>query len=203
MAALTRQLAVRGARYKTLDRLVTAVLVALILFVVFLRFSPSVSVYRVLSSSMSPQFNSGDLVVTRRVSGDAAATIAVGRVITFMVDGQSVTHRIVGLTDGMYITKGDANESPDRRPVAPSQVNGVFLFSIPMLGSIVAALRSSPLYSIVIPSAVLIVITLWELWKEIRRSRASPRGTGDGGMGHPPTGGPPRASPVTTTNGEV
>ena len=67
---------------------------------------------------------------------ESAGGIQTGDVITFYRNGELVTHRVVEINtdEKIYITKGDANQVNDVQPVAWSDVVGVPVFDIPVLG---------------------------------------------------------------------
>src|SRR5262249_42862971 len=81
---------------------------------------PRLGAYRtltVLSGSMRPTFNPGDVIVVRPLPLHA---LRVGDVITYSVpiaDRRVETHRIIRIVHGganpTVITKGDANNAPD------------------------------------------------------------------------------------------
>jgi signal peptidase len=95
--------------------------------------------YRVLivrSGSMTPVFHTGDLILISRPSGEV---LDPGTIITFRVGDKIVTHRIVDLEQGGYITKGDANNTIDYWNVdvntsGLTQIIGVYRGKIPYLG---------------------------------------------------------------------
>ncbi len=83
-------------------------------------------------ASMTPAIRAGDVVVVRPDNGDG---LGAGTVITFRNDdGSLVTHRITGLEDGVYRTRGDASGQPDSALVQPSQVVGVGTVLVPIVG---------------------------------------------------------------------
>jgi len=87
----------------------------------------------ILSGSMEPALSPGDVVIV-----SDAASVAVGDIITFSNGGSiPVTHRVVGVQDGQYITKGDANGNPDTAPVAPGSVLGRVVHTIPLIGYVI------------------------------------------------------------------
>lgn len=95
--------------------------------------------YRVLvvvSGSMTPFLNVGDLVVvdTRINSGD----VLVGDVIAFYLGRDIVIHRVIQILNTSsrvkYVTKGDANESPDPFRVTHDALLGKYVFKIPLVG---------------------------------------------------------------------
>lgn len=100
--------------------------------------------YIVLSGSMEPVLQPGDLIVSRRAAEDQ---IDVGDIITFLdEDGVTVTHRVVDymVKDGqkLYQTKGDHNNANDIGLVSIEAVKGKYVFKISGLGKIVARIAS-------------------------------------------------------------
>jgi signal peptidase len=91
---------------------------------------------------MQPSFRPGDVAVVQHVGEqNACQAIGHGDVITFMPypnDPTLVTHRVVGVSmtgaGCQFLTQGDANNSPDPRPVAPAQVRGRVIYRVPMVG---------------------------------------------------------------------
>jgi len=96
--------------------------------------------YVVLSGSMEPTIDPGDVVL---VEERAPATIGPGDVITYRRSGaeKPTTHRVVEVTevDGQraFVTKGDANEDPDPQPVAGEHVVGTVAVRLPNVGHVV------------------------------------------------------------------
>lgn len=89
----------------------------------------------VLTGSMEPTYEPGDIVVT--VPRDS---YAIGDAVTFQPEsGKStlITHRIVAIRqtpDGTgYVTRGDANGADDE-PIVAAQVMGKVIYSVPKLG---------------------------------------------------------------------
>jgi signal peptidase len=87
----------------------------------------------VLTGSMEPQIEPGDLVVSH---GQDA--YAVGDVVTYLTEtGSSVTHRVVAVSDeGLLTTRGDANNVDDSQPVDPANVVGAVVLVLPGVGSV-------------------------------------------------------------------
>lgn len=119
--------------------------------------------YAVLSPSMTPEYNPGDLIYVKKV---APTSITEGDVITFVADRDStvVTHRVDGVdrTERKFYTKGDANENRDGNPVLYENVIGVVQFSIPKLGYVSNYVSSQTGRYVAIIS-VLVLILLWIL----------------------------------------
>lgn len=91
----------------------------------------------ILTGSMQPTYNPGDVVVSKQVDGN---TVRVGNVVTFQPhsdDPTLITHRVIakgGSIDGYTLTtQGDANDSADE-PISVDQVRGVVIYSVPFVG---------------------------------------------------------------------
>ncbi len=89
----------------------------------------------VLSSSMTPTFDAGDVVIIAKVSADV---VRQGDIIQFRGEKVTIMHRVVEIQETeeakFFTTKGDANNAPDLAPVAPEQVVGKVVFTIPKIG---------------------------------------------------------------------
>ena len=86
------------------------------------------------TGSMSPMLRPGDVVLLEQSDDEP---VVQGSVITFRRPGadQPVTHRVFEvLEDGRFVTKGDANPTPDTDRVDRSQVQGVGRLVIPSVG---------------------------------------------------------------------
>ena len=94
--------------------------------------------YVVMSGSMEPAIHTGSLVFVDTKDKD----INVGDIIAFNKGDISVTHRVSGIENDTYVTKGDANETADIAPVAKEQVIGTILLNIPAMGFLVSYLRT-------------------------------------------------------------
>ena len=70
--------------------------------------------------SMYPIINDGDYIIIDVTPED----LKVGDVIVYYHDGELIGHRIIGVLDGGFITKGDNNRYPDPWIVKKNQVIG-------------------------------------------------------------------------------
>lgn len=131
----------KGRTWRGTAKRIAAVLGTLILLaavVPFLIFAaPQVAgadhSFVILSGSMEPALSPGDVVIV-----DASASVAVGDIVTFRDGGEvPTTHRVVDVQDEGYVTKGDANENRDSRPVPASDLLGRVVFTIPLIGHII------------------------------------------------------------------
>jgi len=113
----------------------------------------------ILSGSMEPALSPGDVVII-----SDSASVQIGDVITF--DGGDtvpITHRIIGVEDGQYITKGDANENVDGAPVPPANVLGRVVLTIPVVGYVIlwANTPVGQILLVVVPLVALGVSSLY------------------------------------------
>lgn len=132
----------------------------------------------VMSGSMSPAIETGDVVVSRGVS---PLEIRRGDVITFRdpTDAERlITHRVkeIQITGGeaRFVTKGDANNSAERWTVPAEGEVGLVLYRLPKLGYALVWLGN--------PLAKLLLVALPALLLggyELRRIWAPDEGTED------------------------
>jgi signal peptidase len=90
----------------------------------------------VISGSMRPTLDVGDVVIIAKVSAD---TIETGDIIQFREpEGVTTLHRVVEIQESegeiVFVTQGDANSEPDAKPVIPENVVGKAIFNIPKIG---------------------------------------------------------------------
>jgi signal peptidase len=95
----------------------------------------------VLSGSMTPTIDTGDLIVDNPVTPAQAKHLRVGQVATFLEaprSQSSITHRIVKVEhhggQTYYVTKGDANNAADTPARPASLVVGTYAWKIPRGG---------------------------------------------------------------------
>lgn len=139
--------------------------------------------YVVLSGSMSPTIQTGDVVF---VSETAAEAVEEGDVLAFdriPGDGKRTVHRVVEVIqreDSLYFrTKGDANEEPDPQLVPADAVIGTVSFWIPYVGRVFsfASTDLGTLSLVVVPGILLAVSELWNL---VRAARTPNTDDGEG-----------------------
>lgn len=107
--------------------------------------------YVIKTNSMEPTININDVVINKEVKLEE---INVGDVITFLYDGEVITHRITKINnDGditQYTTKGDNNNIEDTFKIDYENIKGKHVLTIPYLGIIVQLLENKLLFLIVI-----------------------------------------------------
>ena len=118
----------------------------------------------VLTQSMSPAINAGDIVVTIPPS---KLTPKKGDVVAYIgrrFDGASVgvfSHRIIGGdAQNGFIVKGDANPNPDVQQPKIPDITGVVVYTIPFIGRILT------------PRALIVLVPLifgfWLVWDALK-----------------------------------
>lgn len=116
----------------------------------------------VLSGSMSPTYEVGDVVVVRPVD---PSTLQVGDVVTYQSrpgHPDLTTHRVAGVVlegeSRAYVTRGDANGADDPRPVIAEQVRGTVWYSVPLVGRVTMWLSGETMSRIVDVVAVGLLV---------------------------------------------
>jgi signal peptidase len=123
----------------------------------------------VQSGSMEPAISTGSVVFVQDVP---AERVQEGDVITYRDGGGNlITHRVIEkYTAGeslRFITKGDANEDPDGEPVYRGKFVGKVIFSIPLMGYVVAFgnTRLGYLTLVLVPVLLLVFNELWVMYR--------------------------------------
>lgn len=133
-------------------------------------------VMSVLSGSMAPAINTGDLVVDDPLTPAQATHLHVGQIISFRAgagSSQVFTHRIaavqaVGGGGVGYVTKGDANDSRDDPVTPPANVVGLYQSRIPYGGYVLNDLHRPIVLGLIIASALLWLVSE-PLWRWVRQ----------------------------------
>ena len=114
----------------------------------------------IVSGSMSPAVEPGDLVLSAPAE---VQDLAVGRVVLFTDpagSGRTIAHRIREVHDGSVITRGDANAVDDSTPVPIDSVIGLGRLRIPVLGLPVVWLRDGRLLPLGLTAAGAVAAVL-------------------------------------------
>ena len=120
-------------------------------------------IMHVLTGSMSPAIEAGDIIVTKAVDSRG---LKKGDIITFRIANKTlITHRIIGINDDWsFVTKGDANNIEDIDiKVHEANIIGKYFIRIPKGGYILKLIQSpvSLMIFILLPIVIL-------AWDEIR-----------------------------------
>ena len=113
-----------------------------ILLMVFagLSFTGNVKARIVLTGSMAPAINVGDVILTLPIAKKAPQIDDVIAYQAKRFNGENVavfSHRIIdGDVENGFIVKGDANKSPDPQKPTAEDILGVVFFVIPFIGNL-------------------------------------------------------------------
>ena len=125
----------------------TVLVIIIVLFALFLMGSRLVGyrVFNVISGSMAPTYNVGDLLYVKSVP---PTEVKIGDPITFVLNQDLIvaTHRVVRIDEESqyFYTKGDANATMDSTPVHFNNLIGVPQFKIPGLGYVSDFIQNPP-----------------------------------------------------------
>jgi len=106
----------------------------------------------VISGSMEPAISVNDMVFAK-----AQKEYNVGDVVTFYTGRSMVTHRIIEKAEDGFITKGDANNSPDLEPVPKEAIVGRIVYTLPNVGEYLLFMQS-PLGMMILVLVALLII---------------------------------------------
>ncbi len=109
----------------------------------------------VVSGSMEPVLNVGDLVVVNTKDKE----IDENDVVTYSSsNGSFVTHRVIENLDSGLITKGDANNAKDKDIVKSENVIGKYIFKIPHFGILISSLQNPLTLILILIIGIIICI---------------------------------------------
>ena len=96
-----------------------------------------IKTYTIISGSMEPEINIGDIVVVKEVKEEQ---LQVGDVISFRQGQSVVTHRIIQIekteNGALFTTKGDNNNVEDKTKISIDMIEGKTICRILYLGKI-------------------------------------------------------------------
>lgn len=125
----------------------------------------------VLSGSMEPQLNVGDVVVVEQVP---PLEVRVGDIVTFRDPDDAtrlITHRVreIDVHGGSvaFVTKGDANTSVENWKITTDGTIGRVRYHVWRLGFLMFWIRSplGRLAMVVVPALLLGGFELWRIWR--------------------------------------
>lgn len=124
--------------------------------------------YIIKTNSMEPTISINDVVIAKKVKKQ---DIKKGDVITFLQEGEVITHRITKIDEnGDYTTKGDNNNIEDTFKITYDNIEGKHILTIPYLGKIIQILDNQIVF-LIITLIVLIFIFIMIQNQEKRENR--------------------------------
>ncbi len=100
----------------------------------------------VLTGSMSDAINPNDIIITK-----SQKNYEIGDIVTYKTAGTPVTHRIIEETESGFITKGDANNTPDDE-IEKESIIGKVVLVIPNAGKAIGFIKT--------PLGMLIIVLI-------------------------------------------
>ena len=125
-----------------------------------------IKTYVIISGSMEPNINIGDLVVAKKIKGE----LQVGDVISYRKGHSVITHRISQKTEDengekIYKTKGDNNNTEDSEEIRKEDIEGKVIKVIPKIGNIMIILKNK-----VVATIVVIILSIY-IYKNYKKNR--------------------------------
>ena len=122
--------------------------------------------FAVLTGSMQPTIDRGSLIFVQPTS-----TYTKEDIISFRQENVIITHRILQVDpEGSFITKGDANNTKDKKMVNRKDVIGKQVLTIPYFGNLAELLRtpSGFIALVIIPSLFFIFIEMKNIYRHMK-----------------------------------
>ena len=119
-------------------------------------------IYRVISGSMQPALQIGDVIIIKEANNYAEKDI-----ITYDNGLTTITHRIKSINGDEIITEGDANDAPDK-PITKDRILGKYFFRISTFSVFSIMLTGKTIYLIMM--LVLFAIVLFAIIDRVTRN---------------------------------
>lgn len=119
-------------------------------------------IYRVISGSMQPALQIGDVIIIKKANNYAEKDI-----ITYDNGLTTITHRIKSIDGDEIITEGDANDAPDK-PITKDRILGKYFFRISTFSVFSIMLTGKTIYLIMV--LVLFAILLFAISDIVTRN---------------------------------
>lgn len=119
-------------------------------------------IYRVISGSMQPALQIGDVIIIKKANNYAEKDI-----ITYDNGLTTITHRIKSINGDEIITEGDANDAPDK-PITRDRILGKYFFRISTFSVFSIMLTGKTIYLIMV--LVLFAILLFAISDRVTRN---------------------------------
>ena len=133
-------------------------------------------ILQVMSGSMSGEFETGDTILIKEIKNES--DLKIGDVITYRIEKNTmVTHRIVNITKIgeklNYTLKGDANNIEDSEKVIFSNIEGIYVRKLNLIGKLINFMQKP--YGMVIifmtPIFLILYVINNEKAKEEKRNK--------------------------------
>lgn len=110
------------------------------------------SIFDVQTGSMENTISAGDWIIVK-----ITKNVSLNDIVTYRSEGEYITHRIIEVYNGTYITKGDANNSKDD-PIDQNQIVGKVVKIVPFFG-----LLRKTIFNPAVLIALIVTLALFNL----------------------------------------
>ena len=114
------------------------------------------ALFEVQTGSMEPELSAGDWIIVKNEKD-----YELKDVVTFEIDGEFVTHRIINKYGDTFVTRGDANSGEDS-PISKEQIVGKEVKVLPTFG----ILRKTLFNPVVLVGIIVILYLSSTLFKK-------------------------------------
>lgn len=122
------------------------------------QYLPTINGYgtlEVISGSMEPTIDVGDLIIVNTKYDE----LKENDIITFYDEkGSFVTHRIIEIKDGEYITKGDNNNSEDQGTINKDDIVAKYVTRLNGMGKLMASFQSPITMVLILVIGILVCV---------------------------------------------
>lgn len=147
-------------KFKNVFFRAVSILITLIFVFVVAMFLSGAKGFAVLSNSMSPTFNRGDVVFVKKIIFSELQTNDIVTV-AFKNNEGTFTHRVVEIDNDkkLVYTKGDNSSVVDSAPSEAERIVGKLWFSLPLLGYLSIVLANRYALISLVGIVILLIIT--------------------------------------------
>lgn len=135
----------------------------------------NIKILAVVSGSMEPTIKTGTAILIKPVSNYNVDDIVTFKTPNAKKSDDYTTHRIFKINNDtgspVYVTKGDANDSPDGQTIATDKIIGKYYGGIPYFGYFISYIKTLPglLCIIIIPAAIIVIEEARKIHKETKQ----------------------------------
>lgn len=116
---------------KIISNIIFGIIIVILATYLLLRLTNKIEIYNVMTGSMEEKIHAGDYVLILRKSD-----YKIGDVITYKQNNSYITHRIIEKDGNTFTTKGDANNTEDKK-INKELIVGKAIFSGGILNFII------------------------------------------------------------------
>lgn len=130
------------------------------------------NVFIIVSESMEPNIKVGDIILEKKIKEE---DLKKGDIITYKIDDQNITHRIVNIeiinNITYYKTKGDNNKIEDEKKIVYSDIRGKVIAKIPLVGNFILNKKIKKIILIILVICIIIYMRLKKIETKMKKRR--------------------------------